>query len=96
MRPLIPLALLLASGCAGAPKTVSFRLHANVDEASVTVDDQLLGSAAFVQKRGVALPPGTHRVTVERPGYFPFDELVEAKEGQPPIVLEVALEKIPD
>lgn len=92
-----PLILLsLCAACAHQAQTVSLRLDANVDEASVTVDDQLLGSAAFVEKRGVALPVGQHRVTVERPGYFPYDELVEAKEGQAPIVLKVELEKVPD
>jgi hypothetical protein len=50
----------------------------------------------YVGKRGVALPPGTHRVTVEKVGYFPFDKLVEATEGSGPIELDVALEPIPE
>ena len=50
----------------------------------------------FVQKRGVALPLGVHRITVDKPGYFPVDRLVEAKPGSPPIQVDVALEPIPD
>jgi hypothetical protein len=88
---------LFAFGCAAsAPKTVSLRMAGNVPDASVTVDDQYLGALAFVAKRGVAMPPGTHRVTVEKPGYFPWDRLVEAKEGDPPVKLDVELVKIPD
>jgi hypothetical protein len=85
----------LAASCASA-STVSFRMTSNVPSASVTIDDQLLGSAAFVQKHGVAMPPGIHRVTVEKPGYFPVDKEVTAREGDAFVRLEVTLEKIPD
>jgi hypothetical protein len=33
---------------------------------------------------------------VEKTGYFPWDRLVEAHEGDPPIKLDVTLTKIPD
>jgi hypothetical protein len=100
MRPLsFPIAaaalLTLASGCA-APATVSFRVESNVKDAMVTVDDQLLGTVAYVEKRGVAMPPGIHRVTVEKAGYFPFDKEVVAREGDATLKLEVPLEKVPD
>jgi hypothetical protein len=49
---------------------------------------------AFVAAHGVALPPGKHRVTVEKPGYFPWDKLVEGH-GEL-IKLDVALTKIPE
>ncbi|UQA56283.1 PEGA domain-containing protein [Polyangium aurulentum] len=88
---------LAASGChENAPRTVSLRVAGNTPDASVTIDDQYIGVFAFVQKRGVALPPGKHRITVEKAGYFPWDRLVEAKEGDPPIKLDVALVKVPD
>ena len=45
---------------------------------------------------GVALPPGKHQITVEKTGFFPWDRMVEAHEGDPPIRLDVALVKIPD
>jgi hypothetical protein len=62
----------------------------------VTVDDQYLGALAFVAKRGVALPPGQHRITIEKPGFFPWDRVVEAREGDPPMRLDVVLIEIPD
>lgn len=100
---LLPLAVTLAlglglGGCQlhTAPVTTSLRMKGSPPDARVTVDDQHLGALAFVARRGVALPPGRHRVTVEKPGYFPFDRLVVAEEGDPPIELRVTLEKIPD
>jgi hypothetical protein len=94
-------AALVACALAGAAcmparsaETVSLRLRGNVADASVTIDDQYVGALAFVAKRGVALPPGEHRITVERAGFFPWDRLVDAKRA--PLVLEVKLERVPD
>jgi hypothetical protein len=85
----------LASACAPAkPPTVSLRMAGNVKDALVTVDDQLLGTVAYVEKRGIALRPGKHRLTVEKPGFFPFDELVDAKDV--PLKIQVQLEQVPD
>ena len=74
--------------------TVSLRVRGNVADAHVTIDDIPVGVLAYVAARGVALPPGRHRVTVERTGYFPWDALVEAKDD--PIFLQVTLVPIPD
>ncbi|MFO0759573.1 MAG: PEGA domain-containing protein [Byssovorax sp.] len=94
------LAFLLTLGLAAcvpaAPATTSLRLKGEVPDASVTVDDQYLGALAYVAKRGVAMPPGKHRITVEKTGYFPWDKLVEVKEGDPPVRLDVTLVKVPD
>jgi hypothetical protein len=89
-------ALALSACYVEAPPqpTTSLRVTGNVPDASVTIDDQYLGALAFVAKHGVALPPGPHRITVEKHGYFPWDRLVTA-EGTL-IRLEVTLEKIPD
>jgi hypothetical protein len=92
----IALVLLAMTGCVTKPPTTSLRLQGNVDDATVTVDDQVLGPVGRVEKRGVALPPGKHRVTIEKPGYFPYDELVTVKEGDPLIKLDVQLERVPD
>ena len=101
-----PLAcLLVVSGCAfslsssesssNAP-TVSLRLEGAAADATVHIDDQYIGPFSFVKKRGVALRPGTHRISVEKPGYFPWDTLVEVKEGDPLVRLDVQLTRIPD
>jgi hypothetical protein len=92
----IATSLALVGCMPGAPaQTVSLRVRGNVPDASVTIDDKYLGAFAFVASRGVALPLGLHRITVEKAGYFPWDKLVEAK-GTEPIHLEVVLTKIPD
>ena len=90
--------LLAASGCVlnPPPRTTSLRFAGTPRDASVTVDDQYLGALAFVAQHGVALPPGRHRITVEKLGYFPWDKVVEASDGDPPVQLDVALTKIPD
>ena len=90
---LLPLLGLVA--CLGSATTTSLRLQGGPKDASVTVDDQRLGDLAFVGARGVALPPGKHRLTVERVGYFPRDVLV-AVDGEERIVLDVTLEKLPE
>jgi hypothetical protein len=92
------LALLVASGCAinPPPRTTSLQMSGAPRDASVTVDDQYLGALIYVAAHGVALPPGKHRITVEKAGYFPWDKLVEAHDGDPPLKLDVALTKIPD
>ncbi len=92
-------ALLLAAACGGAnvaPRTVSLRMAGTPPDARVTVDDQIVGTLDVVAARGVALPPGKHRVSVEAPGYFPYDTLVEAKEGEKFVKIEAKLVPIPD
>ena len=86
---------LAACGAAGRspPRSGSRR---TTPDASVTVDDQFVGTVRYVAKRGVALPPGTHRITVEKTGFFPWDKIVEVKEGDPLLRLQVVMEKIPD
>jgi hypothetical protein len=78
------------------PKTVSMRMVGSPTNASVTIDDIFVGSLDIVIARGVALPVGPHRISVEAPGYLPWDRLVEAKEGAGPIRLDVRLVATPD
>ena len=72
------------------------RVKGGAPDASVTIDDRYIGPLVYVARHGVALPPGKHRITVEKNGYFPWDRLVEAHEGDPPVSLDVSLTKIPD
>ena len=92
---LLPVALaLLLGACELVPPTTSLRVKGKPLDASVTIDDQYLGALAYVAAHGVALPPGKHRITVEKAGFFPWDKVVEAKDE--PIHLEVVLVPIPD
>ena len=63
-------------------------------DASVSIDEEYIGPLYYVAARGVRLPVGQHRITVEKEGYFPWDRLVEA--DRQPIHLEVRLVRIPD
>jgi hypothetical protein len=63
-------------------------------DASVFIDEEYVGPLGYVAARGVRLPVGEHRITVQRDGYFPWDRLVVA--DRQPIHLSVELEPIPD
>jgi hypothetical protein len=91
------LSTLLALACAPAqPPTVSMRVRGGLPDATVIIDDLYIGALSEVARRGVALPPGKHRISVERSGHFPWDKLVEVREGDPPLHLDVVLTAIPD
>jgi len=63
----------------------------------VVIDEERVGPLAVIAARGVALREGTHQVTVEAPGYFPWDRLVEAKPSESrQIDLVVELVKVPE
>ncbi len=85
-----------ACGPAAVPKTVSMRMAGGPSNASVTVDDIFVGTLDVVSRRGVALPPGKHRVSVEAPGHLPWDKIIEAKEGETLLKLDVKLVPVPD
>lgn len=63
-------------------------------DALVIVDDQPITSLGEISRRGMAVLPGRHRITVERVGYFPWDQAVDAQGDL--ISLEVKLIKIPE
>ena len=104
--PLLLGALLLPPlpGCQppevpGQGPTVSMRMQpakGTPVDAVVIVDDQALGTLELVMAHGVALPPGTHHITVKADGFFPWDREVEAKLGTGILRLDVALEPVPD
>jgi hypothetical protein len=81
-------------GTAGTPRSVPMRVRGTPGDASVTIDDQRVGSLAIVAARGMRVPPGRHRVSIEAPGYFPYDVVVEAKDEV--VLVDVRLTPIPD
>jgi len=90
------LSLTSCQGAAGRP-AVSLSIERSAKsprDAAVTIDEEYIGPLGYVAARGVRLPAGKHRISVEKPGYFPWDRLVEASTA--PIQLSVELEPIPD
>jgi len=94
------LGIVLLLGCeparVPAGPTISLHLRGAPPDATVTVDDNAIGTFDFVAVHGVALPRGLHHVTVAASGYFPWDRTVEAKPGGAPIALQVALTPVPE
>jgi hypothetical protein len=94
--------VFVVAACGGAPaappKMVSFRFKGGPPNATVTIDDLAVGPLEMVTRRGIALPAGTHRISVEAPGYFPWDKLVQTPESsaQEPVKLEVNLIPVPE
>jgi hypothetical protein len=76
------------------PEVAHVRMQGTPPDALVTVDDRPVGTLAAVTRRGLAVEPGKHRVSVERQGYFPWDAEIEADEK--PVQLSVRLERVPD
>jgi hypothetical protein len=71
-------------------------LQGTPPDATVIIDEEAVGSLDFIAVHGVALPPGTHQVSVKARGYFPWDREVQATLGTPPIRLDVVLVPVPD
>ena len=95
------LALAVAANACGPSQTgqaaVSLKVQRSPQtpkNASVSIDENYIGPLSIVAAHGVRLPVGTHRITVEKDGYFPFDRLVTADRDD--ILLTVTLEPIPD
>lgn len=63
-------------------------------DALVYIDGQYVAKLGTVVKRGVRVPEGKHRISVERNGYFPFDAVVVS--DRKPIVLDVQMLELPD
>jgi hypothetical protein len=108
---LVPLAFALVSAgttiacrppAAPAPRMVSLRFAGTPENASVFVDDILVGPLDVVKARGIAVPAGIHHITVQAEGHFADDRVIDAKapEAAPaaatPVVLTFALKKLPE
>ena len=90
---------MCATGCPhSTPPTTSLRVSAAQSApkaARVTIDDEPVGSLDLVVKRGVALPPGKHHITIEADGFFPWDAEVDAGESGGVVTLDVKMVPIP-
>ena len=83
MRLVVVLALGLAA-CAHAAAGVALQVDANVPEATVLVDDVLVGraaewTAAAANNRHVRA--GFHRVEIRAPGYYSVYREIDERDG---------------
>lgn len=96
--PIAILTLVAATSCIKEPRAaVSLhvvRANETPADASVTIDEEYIGPLGWVAARGVRLPVGEHRISIEKTGYFPADLLVVA--DRKPIKIEARLVPIPD
>ena len=69
------------SGCA-----IAFRVDCNVPDATVWIDDVLVGKAADFKGDGRPIKPGFHRVEVRHPNYYSFFQEVELPGGSKVVV----------
>lgn len=94
---LAALATLLAAGCAAnspTGPTVGLRFRGGPPTARVTIDDVALGPLEEIERRGVRVRAGVHRVSVEADGFFPFDRMVNADAAV--VVIPVEMQHLPD
>jgi hypothetical protein len=90
----LALAALLAGtvgagvGCATAIPygAVGLKVDSNVSDATVWVDDILVGSASDWAKDGKHIRSGFHRIEIRHAGYYSFFQEVELPEGAHTIV----------
>src|SRR6187551_907556 len=87
------------SGCAtmGLKSAVSMKVErdpAAPKDALVYIDEQFVGTLDAVAERGVRVPEGEHRLSVEKAGYHPYDTLIVS--DREPIFLKITLLKLPD
>jgi hypothetical protein len=94
-------ALLLVGALLGSCQAQRAAVHLSLAraaetprDASVYIDEQFVGFLGVVAARGVRLPEGEHRISVEKVGYFPWDRSVVS--DRKPIALNVELRKIPE
>jgi hypothetical protein len=96
-RHLAALALLVtlsAPACVRREVGV-LRITGGPPDALITVDDQYVGKLSRLQRFGIKVSDGEHRLTVEAPGRFPHDRIVRI----PPngvVAVDVQLVPIPD
>lgn len=83
----LTLALIIA-GCAHTIPSgaVAFRVESNVPDATVWVDDILVGKASDWAKDGKHVKAGFHRIEIRHPRYYSFFQEVELAPGSQALV----------
>jgi hypothetical protein len=79
---------LASLGCATATSfgAVGMRVESNVPDATVWVDDILVGNVRDWSREGKHIRAGFHRIEVRHSGYYSFFKEVELPEGAQAVV----------
>jgi hypothetical protein len=90
---------LISSGCATMGLRSAVDLSVKLGEhappsALVYIDGQYIGTLAALAARGVRVPEGKHRLSVEKTGYFPYDAIIVS--DLYPIQLDIDLLPLPE
>lgn len=81
----------------GLRSAVSMKVERDPDtpkDALVYIDEQYIGTLAYVASRGVRVPEGEHRISVEKNGFHPYDVIVVS--DREPLFLHVSLLRLPE
>jgi hypothetical protein len=86
MKQLTPFAfaVVLLAGCAtigSGPPAVGFGITGNVRDATVWIDDRLVGKVSDFSRPGKRLIAGFHRVEIRAPGYYSVFRELDVKPG---------------
>ena len=82
------LSVLCGVSCAHglAENAIAFKVQCNVPDATVWVDDVLVGKVSDWKGDGRHIRAGFHRIEIRHPGYYSFFQEVELPEGGHAIV----------
>jgi hypothetical protein len=72
--------LLVACATVGRPAG-TFQVECNVPDASVIIDDVMVGRASEWAPPGRQIRPGFHRIEVRHPGYFSHYAEIDLRDG---------------
>ncbi|HXJ20782.1 MAG TPA: PEGA domain-containing protein [Polyangia bacterium] len=74
---------LLVAACAHTlePGSVGVRVECNISDATVYIDDLMVGRAADWKAEGHQIRGGFHRIEVRAPGYYSFFQEIELPAG---------------
>lgn len=85
----VPLLILAAvASCAHSlpANAIELRVECNVPDATVWIDDVLMGTTKDWSDKGRYIKPGFHRIEVRHPGYYSFFQEVELPPGSQTVV----------
>lgn len=88
LRALSFATLLVGASCAHdfSPEAAAVRVECNIADATVWIDDLLVGSAKEWKSDGRQIRPGFHRIEIRHPGYYSFFQEVELPPGSRTVV----------